>query len=77
VGRTRDGVGVDQQPAAGDGALTAPRLGRRRPYVPVAAKFLAAQTLAVGWLGASIWLSLPWVRELAERIQETIAYVAG
>ena len=77
MGRTRDGVGVDQQPAAGDGALADPRPRRRRLYVPVAVKFLAAQALAVGWLGVSIWLSLPWVRELAERIQETIAYVAG
>jgi biofilm PGA synthesis N-glycosyltransferase PgaC len=68
VGRTRDGVGVDQQPAAGDGALADPRPRRRRLYVPVAVKFLAAQALAVGWLGVSIWLSLPWVRELADAI---------
>jgi biofilm PGA synthesis N-glycosyltransferase PgaC len=67
VGRTVDGVGVDQQPAAGDAARTDPQPGRR-PYVPVAVKFVAAQTLAVGWLAVSVWLSLPWVRELADAI---------
>ena len=67
VGRTVDGVGVDQQPAAGDAARTDPQPGRR-PYVPVAVKFVGAQTLAVGWLAVSIWLSLPWVRELADAI---------
>jgi biofilm PGA synthesis N-glycosyltransferase PgaC len=67
VGRTVDGVGVDQQPAAGDAARTDPQPGRRL-YVPVVVKIVAAQTLAVGWLALSIWLSLPWVRELADAI---------
>jgi poly-beta-1,6-N-acetyl-D-glucosamine synthase len=26
---------------------------------------MIAQVLAVGWLGVSVWLSLPWVQELA------------
>jgi poly-beta-1,6-N-acetyl-D-glucosamine synthase len=34
----------------------------------VTLKFLAAQVLAAAWLGLSIWLSLPWVRELAAAI---------
>jgi poly-beta-1,6-N-acetyl-D-glucosamine synthase len=69
VGRTTNGVRADrQQPGATVGAGTRPGPARRRGYVPVTAKFLVAQTLAVGWLGASIWLSLPWVRELADAI---------
>ena len=36
---------------------------------------MAAQVLAVGWLGVSIWLSLPWVRELAASISMVAAIV--
>jgi biofilm PGA synthesis N-glycosyltransferase PgaC len=67
VGRTVDGVGVARRPVQGGGirAEPPPRRGR---YVPVTAKFVVAQALAVGWLGVSIWLSLPWVHELAGAI---------
>ncbi|HEV3505969.1 MAG TPA: hypothetical protein VG637_11885, partial [Actinomycetes bacterium] len=68
MGRTADGVGVGQQPVAGGGAGTGPPPARRRQYVPVTAKFLVAQVLAGGWLGLSVWLSLPWLRELAAAI---------
>jgi len=51
----------------------------------VTSKFVIAQVLAVGWLGASVWLSLPWVRELAAAIAivpailvvSLIAYLPG
>jgi biofilm PGA synthesis N-glycosyltransferase PgaC len=51
----------------------------------VTSKFVIAQVLAVGWLGVSIWLSLPWVRELAGAITiipailvvSLIAYLPG
>jgi biofilm PGA synthesis N-glycosyltransferase PgaC len=51
----------------------------------VTSKFVVAQVLAVSWLGASIWLSLPWVRELADAITiipavlvvSLIAYLPG
>ena len=45
-----------------------PAPARRRLYVSVTRKFVVAQLLAAGWLGVSIWLSLPWVRELAGAI---------
>ena len=67
MGRTTNGVEVDQQSVAGDGGGT-PELARQRLYVSVTVKFVAAQLLAAGWLGVSVWLSLPWVRELAAAI---------
>jgi hypothetical protein len=67
VGRTTNGVEVDQQSVASDGGGT-PQLTRRRLYVSVTVKFVVAQVLAAGWLGVSVWLSLPWVRELAATI---------
>jgi poly-beta-1,6-N-acetyl-D-glucosamine synthase len=68
VGRTADGVGVGQRPVAGDGAGTGPPPARPRRYFSVTAKFVVAQALAAGWLGVSVWLSLPWLRELAAAI---------
>jgi biofilm PGA synthesis N-glycosyltransferase PgaC len=41
----------------------------------VTLKFVAAQALAAGWLGVSIWLSLPWLRELAAAIPMVTAIV--
>jgi hypothetical protein len=34
----------------------------------VRGKFAVAQALALSWLGMSVWLSLPWVGELASAI---------
>ena len=65
---TTNGVGADQQSVASDGGGTAPESARRRLYVSVTLKFALVQGLALGWLGASVWLSLPWVRELAAAI---------
>jgi hypothetical protein len=48
---------------------------RRRLYVSVTGKFVVVQLLAAGWLGISVWLSLPWVRELAGAI--TIVRATG
>jgi biofilm PGA synthesis N-glycosyltransferase PgaC len=67
VGRATNGVEVDQQSVASDGGGT-PQLARRRLYASVTVKFVVAQVLAAGWLGVSVWLSLPWVRELAATI---------
>jgi biofilm PGA synthesis N-glycosyltransferase PgaC len=85
LGQTTDGVGVGQHTAASRHAGTGPPPVRRRLYASVTMKFLVAQALAVGWLGASIWLSLPWVRELAAAITivpailvvSLIAYLPG
>lgn len=43
----------------------APRKPRRFFYLPVAAKFAVAVTLAVAWTIMSIWLSRPWLEDLA------------
>ena len=38
-------------------------------------KFLVAQGLSAGWLGVSIWLSQPWLRELAAAVTVVPAVV--
>jgi biofilm PGA synthesis N-glycosyltransferase PgaC len=68
VGRTTNRVGVDQQSVASEGGGTTPPLVKRRRYVSVTVKFVVAQVVALGWLGVSVLLSLPWVRELAAAI---------
>lgn len=55
---------------ASPGASAAPRpasvpLPRRR-YLTVATRFGVAQAGAVAWVALSVWLSLPWTRQLAE-----------
>jgi poly-beta-1,6-N-acetyl-D-glucosamine synthase len=85
VGRTARRV--DQRPAspAAPPAAAPPRPAARRRYVTVPWKLALAQTVAVGWLGASIWLSLPWVGELAAAVGivpallvvSLVAYVPG
>jgi len=85
VRRTTSGVEVDQQAAAPVGAGTGPGPAGRRLYVPVTTKFMVAQALAAGWLGVSVWLSLPWVHELAAAISmapaimlvSLVAYLPG
>jgi poly-beta-1,6-N-acetyl-D-glucosamine synthase len=68
MGQTADGIRADQQALAGDGGGSGPRPPKRRRYPPVTVKFVVAQGIALGWLGSSVWLSLPWVRELAGAI---------
>jgi hypothetical protein len=70
VGRTANRIGADQQrSASGESAGAAPgQRAPRRLYVSVRGKFAVAQALALSWLGMSVWLSLPWVGELASAI---------
>jgi len=49
VGRTTNGIEVDQQSVASDGGGT-PQLARRRLYVSVTVKFVVAQVVAAGWI---------------------------
>ena len=87
VGRTANKVGVDQQrSASANTAGAAPgQPAARRLYVSVTVKFAVAQALALSWLGMSVWLSLPWVGELASAITilpailvvSLIAYLPG
>ena len=42
------------------------RASRSKPiYIPVAAKFMLAFTIAIAWTGLSIWLSMRWLDDLA------------
>jgi biofilm PGA synthesis N-glycosyltransferase PgaC len=38
----------------------------RNVYLPVPAKFLIALSIAVAWTALSVWLSQPWLRDLAD-----------
>jgi biofilm PGA synthesis N-glycosyltransferase PgaC len=62
VGRTARRV-EQRRPAPTPAA--APRAVQRRLYVPVPWKLALAQVVALGWLGVSVWLSLPWLGDLA------------
>ena len=57
---------VDQRRTAPDAQSAAPpRPAARRLYVPVPWKLALAQVVALGWLGVSVRLSLPWLGDLA------------
>ncbi|MFZ5869409.1 MAG: glycosyltransferase family 2 protein [Actinomycetota bacterium] len=64
--------------------LAAPTVRRGR-YVRVRTKFLVSLGGAVAWMILSVWLSLPWVRDLAEAsnavlavtVVTLVAYVPG
>jgi biofilm PGA synthesis N-glycosyltransferase PgaC len=76
VRRTTNGVSVDeQQPGAPGDAGEPPEPARRRLYVSVTVKFVLAQVVALGWLGLSVRLSLPWLHELAAAITTVPAFV--
>jgi poly-beta-1,6-N-acetyl-D-glucosamine synthase len=85
MGRTANGVRVGRRSAARGGPAAAPPQARQRLYVSVTMKFVVAQALAAAWLGVSVWLSLPWLRELAAAITTVpailvislIAYLPG
>jgi biofilm PGA synthesis N-glycosyltransferase PgaC len=40
----------------------------RRWYLTTRARFVLAFAVATAWMGLSLWLSLPWVRQLADHI---------
>jgi biofilm PGA synthesis N-glycosyltransferase PgaC len=92
VGRTVSRTAAERRasaeqraPAPGDAAAVSAAAARRRLYLSVTLKFAVAQVVALGWLGVSVWLSLPWVRELAAAITlvpalvvvSLIAYLPG
>lgn len=47
----------------------------QRPYLTVRVKFLIAVTVALLWTSASVWLSLPWLRELSVPLPMWLAVV--
>jgi poly-beta-1,6-N-acetyl-D-glucosamine synthase len=77
VGRTARRAGVEQRqrPAVARGVLEPPPAARRRLYLSVTWKFLLAQAIALGWLGVSVRLSLPWVEDLAASVGAVPAVV--
>ena len=77
MGQTARRVGVGRRSAPGD-ARAAGRPGtaaRRRLYLSVTFKFAFAQAVALGWLAVSVWLSLPWLRELGAAVGAVPALV--
>src|SRR5260221_2728740 len=52
-----------------------PATRRRHWYFPVAAKFAVAQAFAVGWMLFSVWLSIPWLRDLSGLVTPVPAFV--
>jgi biofilm PGA synthesis N-glycosyltransferase PgaC len=68
----RAGLGPPRRLAteAGGARAAPPRQAppRRGAYLSVTAKFLLAQGAAAVWLGLSVWLSLPWLADLAGAI---------
>ncbi|HEX5693729.1 MAG TPA: glycosyltransferase [Arenimonas sp.] len=50
----------------------------RRPgfYIPVTAKFILLMVFALAWMAFSVWLSLPWLRELSLLAGLPLALVA-
>jgi biofilm PGA synthesis N-glycosyltransferase PgaC len=49
---------------------------RPRIYVPVAAKFFLILGLAAAWMAFSVWLSLPWLRELSATFGFSLALLS-
>ncbi|GGA73155.1 glycosyl transferase [Arenimonas soli] len=45
-------------------------------YLPVPAKFVLVLVLALAWMAASVWLSLPWLHELSRLAGLPLALVA-
>jgi poly-beta-1,6-N-acetyl-D-glucosamine synthase len=45
----------------------------RGPYVPVQLKFAVALSVAIAWTALSVWLSQPWLHDLANVVGWTLA----
>src|SRR5688572_4154959 len=61
---------------AGAAARHVPYPARRRFYVPLRFKFFLTLAFALTWMGVSIWLSLPWLRELGAVFGPVLALVS-
>jgi biofilm PGA synthesis N-glycosyltransferase PgaC len=56
------------QPTTTDDFPAVTEQAPRRVYLPVQAKFAIAFAIAVAWTLASVWLSQPWLRDLAATV---------
>src|SRR6476659_9782715 len=64
----RHSVEVETRQSVAAGSVAgrkAPSRPRATWYVSVAAKFSASVVFALGWVAVSVWLSLPWLRDLS------------
>jgi len=59
---------------AGTRLSPAPRL--RRWYLPVRVKFALSLAIGAGWFALSVWLALPWIRELSAIMGPYVAWFA-
>ncbi len=62
--------------AGGDAAVQSRPRGRQRVYLSVATKFLIALGVAALWTAISIWLSRPWLADIAHRWSWAFAIIA-
>jgi len=51
-----------------------PQRPSRLAYIPLPVKFTIALTLAMAWMGLSIWLSLAWLHDLSRTIGRPLAF---
>lgn len=77
LSRTGDGPSFLGVPADAPPAVLrpAPRKRRRLFYLPVPAKFTVAVTLAIAWTALSVWLSRPWLADLASLTSWPVALI--
>ena len=67
----------EQIPELAPARQPGPRRSRQtRWYLPVAAKFWISVAFGVVWLAGSVWLSLPWLRDLSGYVGEVGAIAA-
>jgi len=52
-----------------------PPLTRPRFYLSVGQKFAIALVFALGWLGFSIWISIPWIKSLATHVTLPVSII--
>jgi len=50
--------------------------GARRGYLPVRVKFVLSFAIGIAWFALSLWLALPWIRELSGLMGPYLAWFA-
>src|SRR5687767_12068433 len=73
---TDDPFAGDCEPIVLPVPLAAPASAPRGWHLRVRAKFMLACIFAMAWTAFSVWLSLPWLRELAGHTHWAFAVIA-